>query len=178
MSSLTTELPITYTRPYWYAFQTSAHHEKVIASQCEHRGIEYFLPLYQTIHRWKDRRKKVELPLFPGYIFVRLPLRDRLKVLQLRGVSHLVGFGGQIPNLPDREIEALRAGLSKVPAAPHPYLKVGRRVRVRSGPFEGLEGILIGKDGDTRMVVSVDLIMRSMILDIDGAELEMIATTS
>ena len=116
---------------------------------------------------------KLQLPLFPGYVFVRLPLRDRLKVLQVPGVARLVGFNGQPAALPDKEIEALRAGLgAQLRAEPHPYLTVGRRVRVKRGPLEGAEGILIRKKNAYRVVLSLDLIQRSASVEVDASDLE------
>jgi transcription antitermination factor NusG len=125
------------------------------------------------VRRWKDRRVRLDLPLFPGYVFVRLALRDRLRTLQTPGVVRLVGFGGQPTALPDQEIDALRQGLARaIRIEPHPYLKVGRRVRVTTGPLQGLEGILARKKNSSRFVISLDLIMRSVAAEIDVAELE------
>src|SRR5260370_21861679 len=129
-------LPMDYVEPHWYVAHTSANHEKRVAQQLQERSVENFLPLYDTVRRWKDRRMKLQLPLFPGYVFVRLPLRDRLKVLQVPGVARLISFNGQPAALPDADIEALRAGLAtQLRAEPHPYLTVGRRVRVKCGPL-------------------------------------------
>lgn len=161
------------TQPHWYVAYTSANHEKRVAEQFSVRSVEHFLPLYESVRRWKDRRMKLQLPLFPGYVFVRLPLRDRLKVLQVPGVARLVGFNGQPAALPDKEIEALRAGLgAQLRAEPHPYLTVGRRVRVKRGPLEGAEGILIRKKNACRVVLSLDLIQRSASLEVDASDLE------
>ncbi len=157
---------------HWYAAYTAARHEKRVAEQLERKQIEHFLPLYEAIHRWKDRRARVTLPLFPSYVFVRIPLQDRLQVLAVPSVVHLVSFRGTPAPLSDTEIETLRQGLGRVSAEPHPYLKVGRRVRVKSGPFRGMEGILKRKKDNFRLVLSLDLIMRSIVLDIDGAEVE------
>jgi len=158
----------------WYAAYTSARHEKRVANQLENRRVEYFLPLYETIHRWKDRRARVRLPLFPGYVFVHIPLQERVQVLEVPSVVRLVGFNGRPTPLPDHDIEALRSGLARRQAQPHPYLAVGRRVRIKSGPFEGMEGILKRIKDSFRLVISLDLIMRSIILDIDGADVEAI----
>jgi len=116
---------------------------------------------------------RLHLPLFPGYVFVHLALCDRLQVLQTPSVVRLVGFGGQPAALPDQEIEALRQGLAhEMHIEPYPYLKVGHRVRVRTGPLRGLEGILVRKKNGSRFVISLDLIMRSVAAEIDVAELE------
>jgi transcription antitermination factor NusG len=131
--------------------------------------MECFLPLYESVRRWKDRRVQLQLPLFPGYIFIRLALRDRLQVLQIPSVARLVGFNGLPTALPSEEMEAMRNGLTRhLHAEPHPYLKVGRRVLIIRGPLEGCEGILLRKKGDSRVVLSIDLIMRSVAVDIDA----------
>jgi transcription antitermination factor NusG len=156
----------------WYAAYTCTHHEKRVAQQLSERHVENFLPLYRSVRRWKDRRKELQLALFPSYVFVRLNLRDRLQVLQLPGVVSFVSFGGNPAPLLDIEIEMLRQGNAN-PAriAPHPYLKVGRRVRVRSGPFAGTEGILVRRRDGCRVVVSIDLLMRSVAVEVDEADI-------
>lgn len=113
----------------------------------------------------------LDLPLFPGYVFVKLDLRERLKVLQLRGVVGLVGFGGQPSPLPDEEIGMLRKGLSSRSAIPHHYMDVGQRVRIERGPLQGLEGILVARKNRLRLVVSVQLIMRSVAVEVNDADL-------
>jgi transcription antitermination factor NusG len=166
-------LPSTYYEPLWYVAWTSANHEKHIAEQLRLRKVEHFLPLYTSVRRWKDRRVTLELPLFSGYVFVRLALRDRLQVLQVPGVAKLVGFNGTPAALPPEEIEALRANLaSGVRIEPHPYLIVGRRVRVKNGPLAGMQGILLKKKNRARFVVSVELIQRSIAVEMDEADLE------
>jgi len=166
-------LPAEYLEERWYAAQTYANHEKRVLEQLSQRSVEAYLPLYASVRRWKDRRVRLDLPLFPGYVFVRLALRDRLRTLQTPGVVRLVGFGGQPTALPDQEIDALRQGLARaIRIEPHPYLKVGRRVRVTTGPLQGLEGILARKKNSSRFVISLDLIMRSVAAEIDVAELE------
>jgi transcription antitermination factor NusG len=157
----------------WYAAYTRSRHEKVVAEALEKRTVEHFLPLYETMRKWKNGRFKVQLPLFPGYLFVRIALSERLRVLQVPGVVRLVGFNGVPAALPQAEVEIIRSALRKgIEAEPHPYLKVGQRVRITSGPMEGLQGILLRRRGRPRVVVSVDLIMRSVALDIDAAQVE------
>lgn len=166
-------LSLEYREPRWYAAYTSANHEKRVALQLRQRAIEHFLPQYQSVRRWKDRRMKLELPLFPGYVFVRLPLRDRLCVLQIPGVARLVGFNGRPAALPKEEVEALKRGLQEgLHAQPHPYLTVGQRVRIKRGPLTGLEGILLRWRGNWRVVLSLDLIQRAISVDIDAVNLE------
>ena len=159
--------------PLWYAAYTSANHEKRVAAQLGVRSVEHFVPLYESVRRWKDRKVRLQLPLFPGYVFVRLALRDRLKVLQVPGVAKLVGFNGTPTALPHGEIEALRASLADgVRAEPHPYLTVGRRVRMRSGPLAGMQGILLRRKGNFRVVISLELIQRSVAVDADVVNVE------
>jgi transcription antitermination factor NusG len=155
----------------WYAACTRARHEKKVAEQLEERGIECFLPLYRSARRWKDRRKMVDLVVFPGYIFVRLVLRDKLRVLQLPGVARFVSFNGHPAALPENELNALRNGLSReVKAEQHPYLTAGRRVRVVYGPLSGAQGIFLRRKNDCRLVISIDAIMRSVALEVDEAD--------
>jgi transcription antitermination factor NusG len=160
----------------WYAVYTSANHEKRVATHLSQRSVEQFLPTYTSVRKWKDRRVTLDLPLFPGYVFVRFPLRERLRVLQVPGVAKLVGFGGIPAALPEAEIEGLRSGLaSGIHAEPHAFLTAGRKVRVKRGPMTGLQGILLRRKGRTRLVVSLELIQRAMAVEIDEADVEAVA---
>jgi transcriptional antiterminator NusG len=160
------------TEPRWYATCTRAQHEKRVAEQLVERAVEHFLPLYASVRCWKDRRVRLDLPLFPGYVFVRLALRDRLRVLQIPSVVRLVGFGGLPAALPDEQVEALRAGLAgPLRAEPHPFLTLGRRVRVVHGPLAGMQGIVTRKKKQLRFVISLELIMRSVAVDISESDL-------
>jgi transcription antitermination factor NusG len=161
--------------PHWYAAYTRANHEKRVAEQLNQRRIEHFLPLYESVRRWKDRRMRLEMPLFPGYVFVFLALRDRLSVLQVPGVAHLVSFGSHPARLDADQMETLRKGLKELRAEPHPYLTVGRRVRVRSGPLQGTEGILLRRKNRYRVILCMDLILRSAAVEVDIADLELLA---
>ena len=157
----------------WYALYTCPRHEKRVAEQMEQRRISCFLPLYRSVRRWKDRRKELELALFPGYVFVQVALKDKLRVLTLPGAVGLVTFNGQPAALPDAEIEGLRQRLSGDRAVePHPYLQAGRRVRVRSGPMQGLEGIIVRRKDRCRLVFSLDLIRRSVAVEVDEPDVE------
>jgi transcription antitermination factor NusG len=163
----------TLARVCWYAACTSANHEKTVALELGRRGMEGFLPLYSSVRRWEDRQVRLELPLFPGYVLVHVALRDRLQVLQVPGVARLVGFGGLPAALPDEQVDALRAGLrGQLCAEPHPYLAIGRRVRMVRGPLRGTEGILIRKKGVFRFVLSLELIARSVAVEVDAADVE------
>ncbi|MGA9474784.1 MAG: UpxY family transcription antiterminator [Terriglobales bacterium] len=162
-----------YRDLHWYAVQTRANHEKRVRQQLDLRVVETYLPVYESLRHWKDRRVRLELPLFPGYLFVRLALCDRLQVLRTPSVVRIVEFGGKAVALPDPEIETLRRGLThELSVEPYPYLKVGRRVRVTTGPLQGFEGILVRKKNRSRFVISLDLIMRSVAVETDVAELE------
>jgi transcription termination/antitermination protein NusG len=165
-------LPAEYSDTRWYAVYTNPRHEKRVEQQGCQRGFECFLPVYKSVRRWKDRRKELELPLFPGYVFVHLALKDRLRILQLPGVIEFVSCGARPAALPESEIEALRNGLHYACAHPYSYLRLGRRVRVHSGPVAGLEGILIRKKNKWRVVVSIELIHRSIAVEVDEDAIE------
>jgi transcription elongation factor/antiterminator RfaH len=157
----------------WYALYTCPRHEKLVAQQIERRRFSCFLPLYRSVRRWKDRRKELELALFPGYVFVQMSLVNKLQVLNVPGVVRLVSFNGQPAALPGEEIEALRTRLSgQFKVEPHPYIQTGRRVRVSSGPMEGFEGIVVRRKNHCRVIFSVDLIKRSLAIEVDAADLE------
>jgi transcription antitermination factor NusG len=160
-----------FSQPLWYAAYTASRHEKRVAEQLQTRGVENFLPLYNTVHRWKNGRHRVQLPLFPGYVFVRIALRDRLRVLQVPGLAHLIAFHGIPFPLPESDIEAIRGALTAgVAVEPYPYLKAGTRVEVCRGPLQGMRGILLRRRNSYRVVLSLDLIMRSMVVEVDAAD--------
>jgi transcription antitermination factor NusG len=168
-----TEIPALYFEPRWYAAWTRSRHEKSVADALKRKMIETFLPLYETVRQWKNGRHRVELPLFPGYTFVRIALCDRLEVLKAPGVVRLVGFNGTPTPLEDEEIENLQRALARgVRAEPHPFLTVGRRVRVIAGPLAGYEGILVRRKGGSHVVLSIDLIHRSVLVHLAANELE------
>ena len=157
----------------WYALYTCPRHEKRVVQQIERHRISCFLPLYRSVRRWKDRRKELELALFPGYVFVRIALEDRLRVLQLASVVRFVSFNGRPLPLPQGEMDTLMNGLrSGVRAEPHPYLTVGRRVSVKHGPLAGSQGILVRRKDKFRVVLSLELIMRSVAVEVDEADVE------
>lgn len=157
--------------PQWFAAYVSSRHEKSVARHFDERCLEGFLPLYEATHRWKNGRHHLQLPLFPGYVFVRISSSERCKVLQVPGVNYIVGTHGIPSPLPLPEIERLRSAVrGGVIAQPHPYLKVGTRVEVRNGPLEGLVGILQRWHGRYRMVISVDLIMQSIAVEVDASD--------
>jgi transcription antitermination factor NusG len=157
----------------WYALYTCPRHEKRVVEQIERCRISCFLPLYRSVRRWKDRRKELELALFPGYVFVRIALQDRLRVLQVAGAVRFVSFNGHPVPLRDDEMESLVNGLrSGARLEPHPYLTVGRRVRVRCGPLARMQGILVRRKDKFRVVLSLDIIMRSVGVEVDESDIE------
>lgn len=152
----------------WYAVYTRFQHEKSAARLLEGKGFEILLPLYQSLHRWKDRNKLVTLPLFPCYLFLKTALARRVEVLKTPGVRWIVGnTNGDIP-VPEGEIDAIRR-VASTPSRiqPHPFLRHGQAVRVRSGPLEGLEGILTRVKNQFRVVISVELVQRSVAVEVD-----------
>jgi transcription antitermination factor NusG len=160
-------------QPRWYAVYTRANHERRVADQLAERGVEHFLPQYESVRKWKDRKVRLQMPLFPGYVFVHLALQNRLNVLQVPGVACLVGFAGRPAAVPEEEFAKIRGFLKQgLRAEPHPYLKAGRRVRVRSGPLEGMEGIVLSRKNSCRLVILLELIQRAMAVDVDSADVE------
>jgi transcription antitermination factor NusG len=160
-------------RKCWYALYTFPNFEKRVASDLESREIESFLPLYSSLRRWKDRRIRLTFPLFPGYVFVRIALQNRLRVLQIPNVVRLIGFGGSPTPLPDVDVEILRSGLgSNLQAEPHPFLTVGRRVRIVRGPLAGFQGILRSRKNNLRLVISVELIRSAFAVTVDAIDVE------
>ena len=167
-----TPLSANFLQKNWYAAQTGANQEKQVALRLHDQGIESFLPLYQELRHRTDRTVVLELPLFPGYVFVRIALRDRLRVLEVPRLVRLVGFGPIPLALPERDMDTLRGALRNGEAMPYPYLHVGRRVQVVTGPFEGMQGILMRRKSSLRVVVSIEAIQRSFTIEVDEREVE------
>jgi transcription antitermination factor NusG len=166
-------LPVAQADHSWYAAYTRANHEKRVANQLRERFVDYFLPAYECERRWKDRRVKLQTPLFPGYVFVRIALRDRLRVLQTPGIVHLVGFGGHPAPLPQEDIQAIQNCLSHgLQVEPHPYLRVGHRVQVKRGPLQGLEGIIVRRKNRSRFILSFDLLQRAVAIEMNAMDLQ------
>jgi transcription antitermination factor NusG len=157
----------------WFAVYTTPRHEKAVARQFEVRQLEAFLPLHRSVHRWKNGcRVSVDQPLFPNYVFVSLQRGDYIQVLQTPGVLSLVGRGREPAPLPAAEIESLRSGLPLRDFEPHPYLVAGRRVRIHSGALAGMVGVLVRKKNSLRVVLTLDLIMQSVSVEIGVDEIE------
>jgi len=163
------------TAEIWYAVQTRARHEKVVEQRLQEGGVKTFLPLMTEVHRWSDRKKVVKVPLFGCYVFAKIAATkvERLRVLRVEGVLSLVGSGREGTPIPDSEIESVRILLEeRLPWSSHPFLKIGQRVRIRNGALDGMEGVLLSRNGDRTLVISVDAIQRSLAVRVEGYEVE------
>ena len=161
--------------PCWYAIHTRARHEKSVTAQLQLLGVTTFLPLIRQTHRWSDRQKTIQCVLFDCYAFVCLEsyAQKHLPIVKTPGVLGFVGIGGVGLPIPDIEIESIRTLLANnIPCTPYPFLRTGRRVRIRGGCMDGLEGILVAKNSDQSLVVSIEMIQRSLAVRIEGFDLE------
>ncbi len=152
-----------------------AKHEKVVAQEISDLGMTAFLPVVKEVRQWSDRRKTIESPLFSCYVFVKLVPRNdqRLRVLRINGVLRFIGTHGMGIPIPDEQIDAVRMLVEEqIPICSHPFLKIGQRVRIRSGALSGVEGILVSRSGESSLVISLDAIQRSLSVRIQGYELE------
>ncbi len=159
----------------WFAVRTRPRHEKAVTKQLENTGIESFLPLCSQVRSWSDRKKILDLPLFPGYVFVHTSpaTRSRVRVFQARGVIGFVGPNNEATPIPAQQIEAVRFLMqAQIDCRPHPYLSIGQRVRIQNGSLQGLEGILIRIASDDSLIVSVDLIHRSVSIRLEGYQVD------
>jgi transcription antitermination factor NusG len=159
----------------WYALYTRPRHERVVLQRLLDLRIETFFPTVTEVHQWSDRKKTVQLPLFSCYVFARFaPDRaQRLRVLTIDGVLGLVGNRGEGSPIPDDQIDAVHALVErKLPYFPYPFLKVGERVRIRSGALDGVEGILVARNGTQTLVISIDALQRSLAVRVEGYEVE------
>ena len=152
----------------WYALHVRTRFEKVVARNLRGKGYEEFLPLYTRTNRWSDRMKQIELPLFPGYVFCRFNVNDRLPILTIPGVNTVVGVGKNFLSVEVSELDAIRAVLkSGTYCEPWPFLEVGQRVRVEYGPLAGTEGLVTMVKNSCRLVISVNMLQRSVAVEID-----------
>lgn len=159
----------------WLAAYTRSRHEQQVATQLQQKNLQHLLPTYERVARWTDRIKRSRAPLFPGYVFVQVTPDERVRVLETAGVVNLVSRAGKAVTLSQEEIERLRACcIHPRNIEPHPYLRVGRRVRVKYGPFFGWEGTLVEKQNSRRLIVSIEQIMKAVSVNIDGADVEAI----
>ena len=161
-------------RPHWYAAYTLPRHEKSIACHLMQQNVETYLPLYSSVRKWNRRYAEVELPLFPGYVFIKIAMRDRVRILAHPGVIRLIGSNGGAISIPDDEVEKLQSLLATWKAEPYPFLTAGRKVRIKSGPFASLEGRIIRRKGKMRLIVSLEPIQRAFLLEMDAADAQLI----
>jgi transcription antitermination factor NusG len=157
----------------WHALYTRHQCEKVVCQALSDKGFDAFLPQYRAIHSWKDRRKGLLLPLFPNYVFIRGGLDRMLNILTTPGVHSLVAWAGRPADIPQEEIDAVRRLVdSSLRIEPHPFLKCGDRVRIKSGPLEGIQGILVRKRSAFRLVLSVEMLAQSASVEVDISAVE------
>lgn len=152
----------------WFALSVRSRHEKIVATYLEGMGYPRYLPLYRSQHAWSDRVKDLDLPLFAGYVFSQFDPVRRLPILTIPGVLSVVSFGQGPQPVDSAELDAIRRiSESGVPAEPWPFLKVGQRIRVERGPLAGIEGVLVQMRSQSRIVVSLSLLQRSVVTTID-----------
>jgi transcription antitermination factor NusG len=160
-------------QPAWYALYTRSRFEKKLMGELSERSVEVFLPMREILSRWKDRKKRIWLPLFPGYIFVchiDTPA-NRYRILNVPGAVRFVGFNAQATPIPQDQIDGIRRFLeSNLAVDPYPYIKIGRRVEVIAGPLKGIQGKLVQKKGRFRFVIQVDLIRQAISVEIDASD--------
>lgn len=164
----------------WYAVRTRSNSETKVSSLLLEKGIENYLPVFKELHQWKDRKKLVEQPLFPGYLFARLVDRReaRLTVLSSNGVVSILGYGDGIEAIPEREIEAVRRLLdSNAGCQAHPLLHEGAWVRVKRGALKDMEGLLVRMKSQTRLVISITLLSQSVSTEIDASDVQFLRST-
>ncbi len=152
----------------WYVLFVRSNQEKRVAGGLLEQRVEHFLPCYLSVRQWKDRRVKLEMPLFPGYVFVRLPLSERMKALTIPQVVSLVGAKSSPSVISDREIAGIRAGIEHGRAGPHQYLEAGQRVVITDGVMAGMEGILLRMRNRTRVVISLHSISQAFVVEVDA----------
>jgi transcription antitermination factor NusG len=178
--ALFTEIPFLHlptAEARWFAVRTRSRHEKIVANQLRSRGVTAFLPLVTQVHRWSDRRKLVQVPLFPGYTFVQVvPSSEQyIRVLRVHGVSSFVGVRGEGTPIPDKQIADIQVVLtSNAVYSICPFLKVGQRVRIRGGCLDGVEGLLMARKGDRILLISVEPMQQSLAVNVQSYAVEAI----
>lgn len=162
--------------PRWFAVHTRYQHEQTVAAALSNKGFSVFLPTYDTVHRWSDRKKYVTLPLFPGYLFFANEIDRRNQILSTPGVNAIIKTGTVSAEIPNDEIIAIRRMVeSTLGVEPHPFLNEGDLVRVKAGPLEGLEGIISRRKDALRLVLSIQILGQSAAVEIDGCDVERLA---
>jgi transcription antitermination factor NusG len=161
--------------PLWFAVQTKPRHEKKVSESFTEKGIQHFLPLFRSKRQWADRWKWIELPLFSQYVFVRIPgsVECRVRVLRTNGVIRLAGKTGRGTAIPDEQITNLHTIVNqKIPSLPFGGVRIGERIRIRGGVLNGMEGVLAAVENERSLVISIDLIEKSVAIRIEGFEVE------
>lgn len=154
--------------PHWFALTVKHQHERRVEGVLSAHGMQTFLPVFRSRLSWSDRIKEREAPLFPGYVFSRFSLPERVSVLNTPGVARIVGFGGKPVPLEDAEVGNIRTAIqSKLTLGPWPYLQAGDRVRIERGPLRGVEGILLREKTGFRLVLGVEILQRSVAVEVD-----------
>ncbi|MDR3727271.1 MAG: UpxY family transcription antiterminator [Terracidiphilus sp.] len=167
------------SRSGWWAVYTRHQHEKAVANMLVAKGLETFLPLYESVRHWKGRRKRLLMPLFPGYLFVRENLGGPLQILAIPGINMILSRGNDLEVISDDEIQTIwRASVDPSNIEPHPFLNSGERVRITSGPMQGIEGILVRKKNLSRLVVSVEMLAQSVSIEVDTRNVEPVRPSS
>jgi transcription antitermination factor NusG len=168
-------IPAEGADPNWYALMTRARNERLVVTRLEEWGIECYLPLISEVHRWKDRKKRVELPLFSCYVFVKMEMTNELRyrASNVDGAFGFVAAQGRPLPIPEEQIDWIRTLLTQqLPWSNHTFLKVGQRVRIRGGALDGIEGVLQSCNGERTLTISIDAIQRSLAMRIDGYQVE------
>ncbi|MGH9354284.1 MAG: UpxY family transcription antiterminator [Terriglobia bacterium] len=161
----------------WYALYTRHQHEKMVAELLSKKDFNVFLPLYEATHRWKDRLKQLSLPLFPSYVFVKGGRDRQLQMMTTPGVYSIVASAGRAATIPEEQIDAVKRMVEgPLRVEPHPFLKCGDPVRVTAGPLQGIEGVLVRKKNLTRLVLSIEMLMKSVAVEIDAWMVERISS--
>ena len=164
-------IPASEADVRWYALWTRSRHEQVVREQLERKHVEAFLPTVTRWSRWKDRKKKIDWPLFPGYCFARFDARERLPILKCAGVVNIISFEGEPAPIPEHELDAIRTLIeSELAYDPCPMIREGMMVEVAHGPLKGVIGRLIRKGAHARLVLSVDLIGQAVSVEVDAAD--------
>lgn len=170
--------PFNAEQPNWHVLFVRSNQEKRIAERLGGKGVEHYLPCTRPVRQWKDRRVRLQVPLFPGYIFVRLPFPERMKVLTLPYVVSMLGSKNSPSVVSEEEIAVIRRGIEHGDAEPHEYLKTGQRVLITGGVMSGMEGILVRKQTGSRVVISIDSIFRAFAVELDQAFVSPLAPAS
>lgn len=165
-------LPEKFFRPQWYVLFVRSNQEKRVAGSLHERGVEHLLPCYSSVRHWKDRRVRLDMPLFPGYVFVRLIFTERLKALTVPNVVSLVGRKDAPAMISEEEIAWIQSGVAHGQAQPHKYLKAGQRVMIMEGPLSGMQGILLRRSNGARVVISLSSISRAFVVEVEESSLK------